>query len=272
MSKLKVLHRFWIVPCSILNNKNLSFKAKWLFWYLQSKPDDRDFAVSRIQYETLDWKDGISAWLKELESAWYLRREKSHWDKGQREINYILSENPSLENPSLEKPSTDNPETIKYINTKKEISNKYTLSKDKQTAFVENKEIPEIYNYEDFNKNIFKEKSSAKKESYWNPEINELLEIIKSYNDWMIAWTKTTQRNFWQHLLNKLNKHPKVQESKTSRKELIIAILEIISKNKYHCHKIDWPENIYRNFEALISICKTEYAPVKNNIWFIPWM
>lgn len=45
---------FTIVSNFLLNDKTLSFKAKGLFAYLFSKPDDWDFSVERIDLEGTD--------------------------------------------------------------------------------------------------------------------------------------------------------------------------------------------------------------------------
>lgn len=127
MSKFTVLNKYWIVPNSVLNDKSLSMKAKWLFWYLQSKPEGWDFSAERISLESKDWKDWINAGLKELERAWMLIRKKAHNEKGFRDIEYILKlpeqnqpwpEKPSTVKPSTEKPSPENPQTNKEITIK----------------------------------------------------------------------------------------------------------------------------------------------------------
>ena len=94
MSKLRIENKYWVTPNHILNNPDLSFKAKWLFGYIQSKPDGWEFSVERIMEDSKDGRDSISAWINELEIAWFLQRIKSqnglwHW-----EIEYVLYINP----------------------------------------------------------------------------------------------------------------------------------------------------------------------------------
>ena len=70
MAKLKITNKYGIIPNNILSSKELSFKAKWLFGYLQSKPDDRDFSAERIaNYEWKESRDAVLSWLKELEDC-----------------------------------------------------------------------------------------------------------------------------------------------------------------------------------------------------------
>lgn len=168
MPKLKVANRFGIIPNQLLNDPKISWKAKWLFGYLQSKPDDWDFAVDRITNDAKDGRDGTNNGLKELENAGYLIRSKFKNEKGQWDIEYTLfdqpntscieesedkstTENPSwtwdettTENPSTENPSTENTETKKERNSKKETVKKIVYIEDdflnwKILEFIENR-------------------------------------------------------------------------------------------------------------------------------------
>lgn len=69
MAKLKIVNRYGITPNEVLNNKNLSWKAKGLYGYIQSKPEDWDFAVNRITEDAKDGRDGTANGLKELEDV-----------------------------------------------------------------------------------------------------------------------------------------------------------------------------------------------------------
>lgn len=60
----------------VLQDKNLSLKAKGLFAYLYSKPNDWEFSGDRMTSENLDGRKSIYSALKELESAGYLQRIK----------------------------------------------------------------------------------------------------------------------------------------------------------------------------------------------------
>ena len=60
----------------ILNDKCLSAKAKGVYCYLFSKPDNWDFSSERIANEFSDGEKSIRSALKELEDAGYLERQK----------------------------------------------------------------------------------------------------------------------------------------------------------------------------------------------------
>ena len=94
---------------------------------------------------------------------------------------------------------------------------------------------------------------------YWNEEINECLEIIKSFNGWMIDWTQKMNRIYWKNLIWKIKQSPPVSSGNYSRQETLKAVLNVISKNKYHASKITSPELIYRNLTLLFQICEKEW-------------
>jgi hypothetical protein len=67
---------FTMVANEILYDPNLSFKAKGLYSYLFSKPDEWDFSSNRITMETRDGRKSIMASLRELEKVGALGRRK----------------------------------------------------------------------------------------------------------------------------------------------------------------------------------------------------
>lgn len=149
MSKLIIEKRYGQTPNSILTNPKISLKTKGMFGYLQSKPDNWNFAVSRIQKEMKDGKSAISEALKELEENGFLRRKPrkntlGKWDG----YDYILSENPFPENPSTEKPSTEKPLTENWVtlsnkdNTKKDINKKEEIARELKPRATSNIKKP----------------------------------------------------------------------------------------------------------------------------------
>lgn len=147
MPKLKVQNRFWIIPNELLNNPEISWKAKWLFWYLQSKPDDWDFAVARICNDATDWEKATISWIKELEDHGYLIRKKYQNERWHWEVEYILFDNPITynrqaekepvaENPVAENPVAENRQTNKKRNTKKEIQINRYISNEAINNFI----------------------------------------------------------------------------------------------------------------------------------------
>jgi len=91
-----------------------------------------------------------------------------------------------------------------------------------------------------------------------NPEIDECLNIIKSFNGWIIDWTQKRNRIYWKNLIWKLKQSPPVQNWFTWQ-ETLMAVLKIVSENKYHRSKITNPKNIYDNLTLLLQVCKEEW-------------
>lgn len=110
-----------------------------------------------------------------------------------------------------------------------------------------------------------KEKSSAKKEKevYGDPDINECLDLVKSYNGGIVNGSDAKQRQFANHLIKKLQKLTSVQEGRFTWQATLEMILKIISENEYHATKIASPELIYRNLASLMQICKAEFQKIK---------
>jgi hypothetical protein len=130
MAKLLIQSKYGQTPNELLNNPNISLKAKGLFGYLQSKPNEWNFSVSKMKKQLKEGKDAISVSLKELEQLGYLRRTPAKNSLGQWEgYDYLLAENPFPEKPSTGKPLTENPYTL----SKKELSKKELSKKEINT-------------------------------------------------------------------------------------------------------------------------------------------
>lgn len=88
---------FTQVANKVLYDKRLSAKAKWIYAYLYSKPDNWQFAYNRIAHEFSDGEKSILSGLKELEFFWYLERKK----QGNGSVDYFLYIDPTAQNRNL---------------------------------------------------------------------------------------------------------------------------------------------------------------------------
>jgi len=126
MSKTKINGNFGVAPNELLNDSSISLKAKGLYVYMQSKPDDWVFSLERIASQNKDARDSVRSTINELAEAGYLTKEKMFKDsKGtfsQYKINERPLENPTLENPMVGKSNVgkSNPLVIKTF-SKKEL-------------------------------------------------------------------------------------------------------------------------------------------------------
>jgi hypothetical protein len=92
---LKIIQRFFgAAPNELLNNPQISLKAKGLYSYLNSKPENWDFSVESIANQVKEGVDSVRAAVHELEGFGYLIREKYQNEKGFWEVDYLLFASP----------------------------------------------------------------------------------------------------------------------------------------------------------------------------------
>lgn len=86
-------NHYGVVSHSVLNNFNLSLKAKGLFVYLQSKPDGWEFSFKNILAQSKDKKTAIKKAIKELEEAGYLIKKPIKSRGREKKYDYFLVDN-----------------------------------------------------------------------------------------------------------------------------------------------------------------------------------
>lgn len=175
MSKLK---KFMVgyarTPNSLINDKTISLKAKGLFAYIESKPDDWDFSAKRISNSLKEGIDAINDALKELEIAGYLIRQRYQDDSGFWKALYILTDKILY----MENPIQENPYTGKSPNiTKKEITKK-DINKERNN-YANKKQLTNNRNYEAYN--LAKKLANNTKETYDFIKIDE-----EKINSWAV--------------------------------------------------------------------------------------
>lgn len=112
---------FTQVSNNILKDNRLTWKAKGVFAYLYSKPDDWDFSTERMKFDSFDGREALLSGLKELEILGYLQRKRFSSGK----MEYVLDYNPKSEKPiEAKKPLSENPTEVKSHSGKtRRISN-----------------------------------------------------------------------------------------------------------------------------------------------------
>lgn len=171
---------FTQVANEVLNDNNLSFKAKGLYAYLFSKPDDWDFSAHRIKLEASDGRDSVLSALKELEEKGYLQRKKL--PSGRTEYFLKHHNDPNTENPTLGvEPNTENPT--------------YGKSHSGKTRTISNKEL--------ITTNILNNTSEETSQVSSN-DISEALDCFRLLNDnYSNFFRNTTQRKAIKELIEK---------------------------------------------------------------------
>jgi hypothetical protein len=138
---------FAMVPNELLNDKRISLKAKGLFAFVNSKPENWHFSGKSIASQTGESLHSVRLGLQELELHGYLKRQKSQNSSGFFQVDYYLFFNPVCEIPTSVipisvKPTSEKPNTGKTANnSNKEVSNKEVSNKEEREgalAFLEN--------------------------------------------------------------------------------------------------------------------------------------
>jgi hypothetical protein len=100
MNKLnnKIKENFTTIPNSVIRNKALSDRARFLFCYMASMPNDWQFYQSAMAKELNYSKDTLRKYMEELLATGYLireqRREKGKFDS----YDYTINFSPCMEN------------------------------------------------------------------------------------------------------------------------------------------------------------------------------
>ena len=115
-----------------LRDKNLSLKAKGLLSFMLSLPENWDYSINGLVAVSKEGKKAIRAAIKELEDTHYLKRERTQYDKGRFDYDYLVFETPYTQKGYMDNGHTDNePQT----NTKETtVDNKD--KKDKQIRML----------------------------------------------------------------------------------------------------------------------------------------
>ena len=102
--KKKYTKGFTTINNDILNDTELSFKAKGLFSYLWSLPDDWIYYETEVAKHSTDGRDSVRSGLKELEEKGYLKRGRERNEKGQLvNADWQLADTPMFKKRTLEK-------------------------------------------------------------------------------------------------------------------------------------------------------------------------
>jgi hypothetical protein len=144
MNKLnnKIKDNFTIIPNDIIRNKSLSDRARFIFCYMASMPDDWKFYQGVMAKELGYTKDTLRKYIEELLETGYLdreqRREVGKFDSYDYTLNfspctkkadtgkYRDGKNPTREKSSLINKDLEQRKTIININLDKEFENEFS--------------------------------------------------------------------------------------------------------------------------------------------------
>ena len=109
---------YTMVNRTITEDPRISWKAKGIWLYAFSRPNDWTFYLADLVKRSTDGKESVSSGLRELEKFGYLERTQTRMKDGKMGPNEwlfhevpqeIKKSSPQTENPSTVDPSTDNP-------------------------------------------------------------------------------------------------------------------------------------------------------------------
>ncbi|KRO14221.1 hypothetical protein IV64_GL001705 [Lactiplantibacillus xiangfangensis] len=112
MARIRKLaqNNYTVIDNAIIRDKSLSWKAKGVFAYLWSMPDDWEFYETEVMTHAKDGRDSLRSAIKELQDHHYMQRTRSRNEKGQvKTSDWELSDKPMLEKPTQDKPMQDDP-------------------------------------------------------------------------------------------------------------------------------------------------------------------
>lgn len=153
MTLFRVQHNknYTCINNTICTDIRLSWKAKGIWLYAFSRPNDWSFYLSDLVNQSIDGKDSVRAGLKELEDSGYLKRNRFRNEKGQlcesewvfSEIPFSIGLEPKSDNPTLDNPTLDNPTLIStdVLPSTKKVNIKGNALDDEKTMPSKFKEI-----------------------------------------------------------------------------------------------------------------------------------
>ena len=184
MNKLnnKIKDNFTIIPNDIIRNKSLSDRARFLFCYMASMPDEWKFYQGVMAKELGYTKDTLRKYIEELLQTGYLnreqRRETGKFDSYDYTLNFSPcmentdtvktrnGKNPTRENSSLINTNLEERKTIINIDLDKDIENEFSHF---EKVVINDSQSPKVNPFS-IVANVEKEKTSGKKEKGDEPK------------------------------------------------------------------------------------------------------
>lgn len=128
---------YTVIGNDLINNPDLSWKAKGIVIYLLSKPEDWETRLGDIVKHSTDGRDAVLSGLKELKQKGYLEKVRITDPATGRVIRWetIVHEAPTVLGPDTENPDSGFPESGKPDSTKylKEVSTNTTTKEPEKT-------------------------------------------------------------------------------------------------------------------------------------------
>lgn len=95
--RVRKTENFVIIHKGALEDPKLSFKAKGLWTYCLSRPDDWVFHVKHLATVSQDGEDAVYSAIKELEEAGYVKKIQHHINGRFQKVDYEIFEIPQIQ-------------------------------------------------------------------------------------------------------------------------------------------------------------------------------
>lgn len=210
MSILKIKKKtnpYVMLDKGLLEDKNLSWKAKGLLSYLLSRPEDWKVKVKHLVNQSTDGRDAVYSILKELRNAGYIQLNVARDGNGKVTENiYDVYEepvkNPLTENPEVDSelsPLTENPDAVNPDSVKPNSEKPESLLNNENT----NKRFDKIMTAAAKEKSATKNNNDNKKQTTAAAAATQL-----NKNDYVINYTQGLtqgQRNMIESMMSSIN-------------------------------------------------------------------
>lgn len=206
MVKLKRQRKsnFTVIDNTVLQDTELTFKAKGLFAYLWSQSDEWNFYEAEVVKHSKDGISSLRSGIHELEERGYLQRKRIRVKGKLKDSMWILSETPNLENLSLENLNLEN-STLINTNSNNTNLNKDNRSTDKSIDRVSVKQLKEdfeklwkLYPRKEGKKEAFEAYKRAIKKDTTNKDIQTgIVSYLKYINAQSIDKQYVKQGSTW---------------------------------------------------------------------------
>lgn len=256
--------KFSMISNALLNDKAISLKAKGVYAFMYSKPDDFNFTIKSMSKMLLEGQRAIMMALQELKDAGWVMYIKNPDGTGE----YHLSDEPKLDfsnqaiDPNCCNPNLDNSSLLKQqcINNK-ELNNNTDVSNTKEKAANEKSFADTLFPPEQLNSPLEeKEKSTPppappppKKEKEYSSEVKRCFKkCIVLFEEHLRPQNKAQQNN-WLDTIDKLHNLDGIPFEN---------IIEITTKARGDINF--WA----KNFLSLVKLRKTNKEGIKYIIVF----
>lgn len=257
---------YTVLNNTFLRDDRLSWKAKGLFAYILSLPEDWKIYLTELQNHATDGETSIRSAIKELTGYGYIKQERLKDDKGRwasyayEIIEKPLVENRHVDNPEMENHVLLNTNNTKYLNKPNTNSSKDETPKQKPIIETNNKKTKKT-------KDIVTMRGMISAFTQ-NEDIRE--KLLEYFN---IRLKKGLQPNQWQIILDDLRAFAgdsasiavdKINGAIAGGYMQIIAAWEKDKKNNFSKSKFDNTSG--RKVEAVVNMSEEEKKEFEENL------